>query len=244
MGHHRKTIPAATELLVFDRSRRRCALCFYISGDLTEKHGQIAHLDQDSSNSVEDNLAFLCLPHHSVYDSKTRQHKNYTLVEVKKARNDLYAAIEQNRHPAAPILRTEGRNADRKTLADLINALQEAIFFLRGFSFRGTSFPIFKLDPISNFLRMCREPVNEFVDADLEADRRAMIDRLNRLDRLVFRVCDLVPGQSGWYRVPIEWLDTRPADYDKSATRLDNAGRQVCAQFDNLVRNARKRLDQ
>jgi hypothetical protein len=44
---------------------RRCAFCYDLSSDLEEKDGQIAHIDQDSSNSAEENLAFLCLIHHS-----------------------------------------------------------------------------------------------------------------------------------------------------------------------------------
>lgn len=51
---------------------------FHLDGDLKEKHGQIAHLDGNRSNRAKDNLAFICLPHHSVFDSTTRQHKNYT----------------------------------------------------------------------------------------------------------------------------------------------------------------------
>ena len=42
----RKTTPGEIELRVLTRSRRRCALCFYLRGDLAEKHGQIAHLDE------------------------------------------------------------------------------------------------------------------------------------------------------------------------------------------------------
>jgi hypothetical protein len=55
----RRQTPSMVELLVLDSSRRRCALCFHFKGDLTEKVGQIAHLDDDPSNTSEDNLAFL-----------------------------------------------------------------------------------------------------------------------------------------------------------------------------------------
>jgi hypothetical protein len=72
----RKPTPRAIELAVLNRSRRRCALCFYLHNDTREKHGQIAHLDQDPLNFAKDNLAFMCLEHHSLYDSKTSQHKN------------------------------------------------------------------------------------------------------------------------------------------------------------------------
>ena len=39
---------------------------FYLDGDLDEKIGQIAHLDKNPSNSAEDNIAFLCLLHHTL----------------------------------------------------------------------------------------------------------------------------------------------------------------------------------
>ena len=41
-----------------------------------------------------DNLAFLRLPHDSLYDSKTSQHKDDTTLEVKPARRKLLEHIE------------------------------------------------------------------------------------------------------------------------------------------------------
>src|SRR5690348_1642818 len=98
----RKRTPPDVEVRVLDRSRRRCALCFYLNADLTEKRGQIAHLDKDRTNYAEDNLAFLCIDHHSVFDSTTSQHKNYTIAEVKAARSRLYDAIARGEHVEAP----------------------------------------------------------------------------------------------------------------------------------------------
>src|ERR1700690_3613567 len=94
----RKAVPVDTATFVLLKSARRCALCFHLKGELDEKIGQIAHLDKDPSNSEEDNLAFLCLPHHTLFDSKTRQHKNYTVREVKAARDHLHEPIAQKRH--------------------------------------------------------------------------------------------------------------------------------------------------
>jgi hypothetical protein len=60
---------------------------------LNEKQGQIAHLNHDPADNDEDNLTFLCLRHHSLYDSTTSQHKNYTAIEVKDARDRLCSSI-------------------------------------------------------------------------------------------------------------------------------------------------------
>jgi hypothetical protein len=67
----RKSLPQEIEAAVLLRSRRRCALCFGLKEDREQKAGQIAHIDQDSSNNTPDNLVFLCLEHHDAYDSRT-----------------------------------------------------------------------------------------------------------------------------------------------------------------------------
>jgi hypothetical protein len=239
----RRPTPPSTELLVLDNSRRRCALCYKLKGDLTEKRGQIAHLDQNPANYAEGNLACLCLEHHSEYDSRTSQHKNYTIAEVKKARDDLHAAIQASRHLAAPAVRTEGRNADRNSLKDIIQMLSKTIGRLRNWSFNGTSFPVAWFDPITEFLNERRGPEFEFVDSELETYRKAMIDKLGRLGRLIDTVTRPVPGQSGWYRIPIEWLDTKPTHYNKMAERFDTSTRRVCANYDTLIRAARRKLE-
>jgi hypothetical protein len=102
----RKRTPVDTETAVLLKSARRCTLCFHLNGDLTEQTGQIAHLDKNPSNSAEDNLAFMCLKHHTMFDSKTSQHKNYTIQEVKAARDALHEAVAQKKHVggAAPAI--------------------------------------------------------------------------------------------------------------------------------------------
>jgi hypothetical protein len=90
----RRTNDPTIESRVLTRSARRCCLCFSLKRDFSEKEGQIAHLDQNPANRAEDNLAFLCLRHHSLYDSRTSQHKNYTIMEVKSARDALYERVQ------------------------------------------------------------------------------------------------------------------------------------------------------
>jgi hypothetical protein len=97
----RKRTPTDIETAVLTRSARRCALCFGLNHDLAEKKGQIAHVDQNPANFAEDNLAFLCLEHHSEYDSKTKQHKNYTASEVRTFREALHVAIANGKQAVA-----------------------------------------------------------------------------------------------------------------------------------------------
>lgn len=80
---------------VLIESRRRCCICFGLNRDTSICQGQIAHLDGKSSNSVKENLAFLCFNHHDKLDSSTRQSKNFTVLEVKRFRSELRDAIRE-----------------------------------------------------------------------------------------------------------------------------------------------------
>ena len=91
----RKPISKSTETAVLVQSRRRCAICFGLDRDARLKSGQVAHLDKNSANNVEENLAFLCLNHHDEYDSSSSQRKNFTIGEVKRFRDELYATVNK-----------------------------------------------------------------------------------------------------------------------------------------------------
>jgi hypothetical protein len=84
----RRSISQQAETSVLALSRRRCALCFGLGGDLTVKTGQIAHIDQDSSN-----------------DSVTSQSKGYTANELRHYREELYDCVKS-------ILPRDSANAD------------------------------------------------------------------------------------------------------------------------------------
>lgn len=58
------------------------------------KVGQIAHLDKNSANPAEENLAFMCFVHHDQYDSTTRQSKNLSMREIKTYREELYFDVQ------------------------------------------------------------------------------------------------------------------------------------------------------
>ena len=90
----RITIPDEIQCQILMRSRRRCCLCFWLKGRDEVQKGQIAHLDQDSSNASEDNLAFLCFDHHDEYDGTPRLSKGLRKNETKKYRNELYREME------------------------------------------------------------------------------------------------------------------------------------------------------
>lgn len=126
----RPKLPTQIETAILVRSRRRCCICFGLNRDTELKAGQIAHLDHQSSNQSEGNLAFLCFNHHDSYDSTTSQSKNLTIGEVKSFRDELYdnlnRAFEQRVHfglistpPADPFAGTYIRIGTNAASADL-----------------------------------------------------------------------------------------------------------------------------
>ena len=193
----RKKTPPDVETAVLAKSARRCALCFHLSGDLTEKHGQIAHLDSDRSNPAEENLAFMCLSHHSLFDSTTSQHKNYTIPEVKAARARLCELVSRGQHltPAAaqPYLQNE---TDKKTLRDLMEMVPsgESISFLRSNDFGG-AYRADAMSSIYKFVTLCAGPEHEFLDAELEKKRRRFWKHCQRLVRVLGHHTFVIPPE-------------------------------------------------
>ena len=91
----RKNPTDDVQAFVLVTSRRRCALCFGLRGDMQEKrNGQLAHVDRDATNSSTDNLVFLCLEHHDEYDTRHSQSKGFTPKELLHYRTVLYKYLE------------------------------------------------------------------------------------------------------------------------------------------------------
>lgn len=109
---NRKQFPKTIETEVLIKSKRRCALCYGLDGDTTEKEGQLAHADRNSSNAALENAAFLCTEHHARYDSRSMQTKQLTADELKTYRRMLYEYFE-SKSGAWPD--TLGRSANLKS---------------------------------------------------------------------------------------------------------------------------------
>lgn len=90
----RPPIPKYIQRNILIKGRRRCCLCFWLSGLDKVTKGQIAHLDKDRTNNAENNLVFLCLDHHDEFDSSTSQSKGLEVDEVRHWRDKLYHYFE------------------------------------------------------------------------------------------------------------------------------------------------------
>ena len=94
----RKVVSKKIQADILCKCQRRCALCFGLNNDTNIKEGQIAHIDRDNTNSEEKNLVYLCLDHHNLYDSKFKQTKNFTPLEVKTYKKELENYIERQKN--------------------------------------------------------------------------------------------------------------------------------------------------
>jgi len=61
---------------------------------VTRKEGQLAHINRKPNDNRQENLAFLCLPHHDEYDTKRSQSKGLTPGELRKYVTKLYAYFD------------------------------------------------------------------------------------------------------------------------------------------------------
>jgi hypothetical protein len=238
----RQRILPEVQTAVYTNSARRCALCFSVDGDLTEKRGQIAHLDRNRNNPAEDNLAFMCLDHHSLFDSKTSQHKNYSISEVKAARTKLYEFVANRNHSPAtaqPYLQAE---ADRKILRDIMEKVPSngSIGFLRINNFAGFSFERKQLHDIRFFLNERNGPEHEFLDSELEIARKKFDKECEALMHVI--ALNTFYKHEGLYSVPEEWEWENPSRFRDTVDKIHTAAKAVCNAYDELVRFARKKL--
>jgi hypothetical protein len=239
----RKPIPRDIELAVLDQSRRRCVLCFQLKGDLSEKHGQIAHLDDNPGNCAEDNLAFMCMEHHSLYDSTTRQHKNYTIHEAKAARAKLYDAIARGEHVAGTKPQPAGgRQADLGTLAVITARMTQTdtLVVLRQHNF-GDPFATDVLDVIGEF-RYRTGAGHEFIDQELEQKRASFLEACSKFSNDATCYTSIL-GNSHLRRVPKEWHTENREHYDKVVKGLNDKATALFDIYNDLVRSARRKLE-
>ena len=230
-------------MAVLDRSRRRCTLCFHLDGDIREKHGQIAHLDQEPSNFAEDNLAFICLAHHSLYDSRTSQHKNYTVSEVKAARERLYTLIESGGHlqTIAPTQSNVVR-ADQRTLDDIFRLMKEVPARFLQFHAFAERFSWSRVEGLVNIVIHRREPQHEFIDTDLEVLRHSFIDRASFLLSMLQITMHPIPETPEFCSVMPYERERFPQIYLDTLKNLEKLRVETWEAYQALIRAARKRL--
>ena len=173
----RRPFSKAVETKVLVASRRRCALCYGLTGDTTEKEGQIAHVDRDAGNAAEENAAWLCLKHHSRYDSRSQQAKGHTPEELSVYRTMLYEHMASpSAWPDAGPSPTGGTGVSLEVFDRRVPMYRATINFLR-VVIRGDKL---ELDPIFTFASATDEALFIF-DAHLAEYLSELYKRAVRL---------------------------------------------------------------
>lgn len=209
------------------------------------KEGQLAHIDRNRANNAEDNLVFLCLVHHNQYDTKPSQSKAWLPAELAEIKIRYQQAIAEDRHIShGSAAVTAGRETDRKALNDLVQAMSNSgtMDFLRDVDFGGWSFHWRELHALDEYVQFPRGAEREFIDRDLEALRQKFVAEYAAFRPPLPRYTAPTPWTPTYRTVPVEWRDTQPKRYARTAKRLRTAADQVCAAYDELVRTAREKL--
>lgn len=189
MTKKRKATPAAVETQILIECARRCALCYGLDGDLDRKRGQIAHIDQDSANSSQENLVYLCLPHHDEYDSKTSQAKGLTQAELSEYKDRLTAAIGSDDHVAYEESKSpEDKRMDDRMAhdasqfyeADSIMPERDLIDFLTQLQSDDSYFSS-RRQSLDRFTDFVSETGNGFLNEDLANSRSTLVETLEAL---------------------------------------------------------------
>jgi hypothetical protein len=243
---NRKPIRPQLEHGVLDRSRRRCFLCVHFEQDYRRKEGQLAHIGRDPSKAEEDDLAYLYLPHHDDYDTKRSQTKNLTTLEIRTARDRLYAYIEAGGDlSGAPKTTAVPTNtADRRVLSRLRAQMDDELMrFLRENSFDGWSFATERLTPLITIASYHVGAEHEFLDIELEKARQWFMNATNQFLRCVATNTFAIRGQSGErLAVPEKWEEQQPERYRKAVNELGERADEVWKSYDDLLRTARRKL--
>lgn len=238
---NRKPIPPDAEHRILDRSRRRCALCVHFHNDWGVKDGQIAHLDRDPSNFTEDNLAYLCLPHHDDYDTKRRQTKNLRIRETKTARDRLYTAVERGELAGAPAV-PNTQSADKATLADILHLMNgPTTRFLKFHAFAER----FSWDYVAGLITIAqhrREPQHEFLDQELEELREKFVHSAAILLSTLQMSLKPLPEIPGFYGVSSHHPVAFPDQYLQRLKVLERMQTETRAAYELLIRTARQKL--
>lgn len=141
----RKRPADVTKFEVLYASARRCCVCFALDQDYSEKKGQIAHLDRNPSNNCLDNLAWLCLPHHDAYDTKTSQSKGFSESEVRRYRQLLHDEVTSRREPESG-----DDAAAEKTLKNKLIRENIGLFFFAALNMYDPPFRAVLLDKVQD----------------------------------------------------------------------------------------------
>jgi hypothetical protein len=221
--------------------RRFCCLCEQYSGIKMHCH-HIVPVAKGGPDTFE-NCIPLCLNCHAEVEAYNDRHpmgNKFRPEELKQRRDTFYKAVQ-----LGPALQQHVGliEADRATFADLQACLPSTgnIRFVRESTF-GFSFPDTDIKELEHFQYDRSGPEHEFLDEELESQRKQLRSRLAMFLRHIGHHTFRTRQNFDYLEVPEEWEIDDYGRYQKAISDLGAAADKVCESYDSMIRLGRKKL--
>ncbi len=235
--------PPAVRAKALAAAGRCCCICHEFSGLKVECHHIVQEAD-GGPNSF-DNCIPVCLNCHAdmrSYDSKHPRGTKYSTIELREHRDRWYAKVAGSGGMAVA---SQHVGVDREVFAGVREQLpyEPALDYLKH-HFGGRIFHLEQLQPLFAYTYVADRPENEFLDAELETARGALVAAIRRLDLALGQHTFPMKGMPGRINcVPEEWQIEQPTRFEKAIGEIHAAGTDVAGAHARLVRLGRRRLD-
>ena len=218
---------------------RHCCLCHLYSGHKMEVH----HVKQESdggSNTYE-NAIPLCLNCHAevkAYDPHHPVGNKFTESELIRHRDIWYNKVQNS---TALTTNSATMEIDRKTYRKLSEYLPRNLMrLIHDIDFAGWSFKYRELDKVEFFPELIEDPIYEYLDADLEAIKVSLAERIKKFSS------DSIPylhSDDGiLVMIPRDWEITMPEKYDKAAEILNKDTWDIWEIYCDYIKLCRRKL--
>ena len=219
---------------------RHCCVCHKFCGLKIELH----HIKQKAEGGEDtfENCIPLCFDCHAdmrSYDHKHPKGTKYTPAELIRHRETWYAKVRASPGSAYSDASLE---QDRQTFIAVVHLLPYkgivSLFLTNGFTtpFRASVFTDFDRFVLEN-----DNPAMEFLDADLEGMRVALVDKVNQFaNYLASNTWRL--SNSDVQSIPSEWEENQPERMKRVLTKIRTVSDDIAESYATFVREARKRL--
>jgi hypothetical protein len=175
------------------------------------------------------------------YDHKHPKGTKYSASELKKHRDSWYARVA-----STPIgqYTPESQKLDASIFNEfkLILPWQGAINWLRTNNFAGFSYRRKKLEQLDAFVDRCEDPSFEFLEAELEALRADLYDKLGKLLYTLSMNTFTSGPNLEFAGVPQDWELTNPQRFDEVVSLIHREASEAVSAYDALLRAGRRKL--
>jgi HNH endonuclease len=234
------SFPTAVKEQVLLACGRYCAICHKFCGIKIELH-HIVHQSEGGSDTF-DNCIPLCFDCHSdmrTYDFKHPKGTKYIESELKLHRDTWYNKVKNS---LGITTLPEYLKLDQEAFKTLKRLLpwHGVMIFVREHDFCN-SFLLDEVHMLYNFIRYCKNPEFEFIDADLEGLKSNLLSSVVTLTNEI-REKTIRINKGRRYAVDASLQESDKKLFDLYIATLNEAADIVSQEYDNLIRLSRRKL--